>query len=197
MHHEKAGCWVDAHNAAWEAIAHFETEDWTTLALPAVSRLRLRRRTDRRIPIDNGCLTDHAASKRGLMQIWTVPATINGFTDHAADVNRTRLHYRIGGNASGTPVLLWHGFLATGYVWRKVGPLLAQRCCSVLIPDMRGYGDSAKPSDPSDCDARNLVADSRELVKAISFGTGRSIVLVVHDMVRRPHCYGPRRIRLN
>lgn len=42
MHHEKTGCWADATSGAWEAIAHFETKDGRTLALPAVSTLRLR-----------------------------------------------------------------------------------------------------------------------------------------------------------
>ena len=42
MHHEKTGCWADADSGAWEAIAHFETRDGRSLALPAVSTLRLR-----------------------------------------------------------------------------------------------------------------------------------------------------------
>lgn len=63
------------------------------------------------------------------MQISTAPATIDGFTGNVIDVNGTRLYYRIGGNPSGAPVLLWHGFLGTGFVWRKVGPLLADRGC--------------------------------------------------------------------
>ena len=42
MRHEKTGCWAESHSGAWEAIAHFETKDGRTLALPAVSTLRLR-----------------------------------------------------------------------------------------------------------------------------------------------------------
>ena len=41
MRHEKTGCWADADSGAWEAIAHFVTKDGRTLALPAVSTLRL------------------------------------------------------------------------------------------------------------------------------------------------------------
>jgi len=39
-------------------------------------------------------------------------------------VNGFRLHYWIGGNPKGIPVLLWHGFLGTAYSWHKVMPML-------------------------------------------------------------------------
>ncbi len=42
MHHEKTGCWTDDHSGAWEAIAHFETNDGRKVSLPAVSTLRVR-----------------------------------------------------------------------------------------------------------------------------------------------------------
>jgi hypothetical protein len=41
--------------------------------------------------------------------------TIPGFRSATARVNAVRLHYWIGGNPDGPPVLLWHGFLGTGY----------------------------------------------------------------------------------
>ena len=42
MRHEKTACWADAASGAFEAIAHFSTKDGHTLALPAVSTLRVR-----------------------------------------------------------------------------------------------------------------------------------------------------------
>jgi len=72
-------------------------------------------------------------------------ATVPGYTSHAAEVDGVRLHYRLGGDPAGRPVLLWHGFLGTSYVWRKVMPALAAAGFAVLAPDMRGYGDSDKP----------------------------------------------------
>ena len=68
------------------------------------------------------------------------------FLIETAVVNGIRLHYWLGGNPHGKPVLLWHGFLGTAYSWYKVMPLLADAGYSVLVPDMRGYGDSDKPS---------------------------------------------------
>jgi alpha-beta hydrolase superfamily lysophospholipase len=53
-------------------------------------------------------------------------------------VDGVSLHYRLGGPEGGRPVILWHGFLSTGTVWRKVAPDLARAGYRVLIPDMRG-----------------------------------------------------------
>ncbi|MDQ2842158.1 MAG: alpha/beta fold hydrolase, partial [Acidobacteriota bacterium] len=74
------------------------------------------------------------------------PKKIANYRSEAATVNGIRIHYWVGGNPNGTPVLLWHGFLGTAYAWRKVMLLLADAGYSVLAPDMRGYGDSDKPS---------------------------------------------------
>src|SRR5437879_13622888 len=71
-------------------------------------------------------------------------ASIAGFVSQKVTVNGVGLHYWLGGDPDGDPVILWHGFLATGYVWKAVGPLLISSGYSVLMPDMRGYGDSDK-----------------------------------------------------
>ena len=75
------------------------------------------------------------------------------FTSKAAKVNGVNLHYRLGGDPDGPPVLLWHGFLGTSQSWRKVMPLLASAGYAVLVPDMRGYGDSDKPAGTNGYDA--------------------------------------------
>ncbi len=98
--------------------------------------------------------------------------------DSFAQVNGLRLRYRVSG--SGEPVLLWHGFLGTSDVWRKVAPLLAQTH-TVIAPDMRGYGDSDKPKQGYD--ARTIAADFRALVKHLGLGP---IHLVAHDMGAPP-----------
>src|SRR5712691_4617015 len=64
-----------------------------------------------------------------------------------AEVNGTRLHYLIAGK--GDPVLLLHGYAQTSHMWR---PLIAQLAKShtVIAPDLRGFGQSAKPSQGYD-----------------------------------------------
>lgn len=97
-----------------------------------------------------------------------------------------RLHYWIGGDPGGAPVLLWHGFLGTGYAWRLVAPKLAAAGLRVLIPDMRGFGDSDMPEGTDGYDARALAEEFRALVREISFGSGRPLTLVAHDMGAPP-----------
>ena len=59
-----------------------------------------------------------------------------------AEVNGTKLHYLVAGQ--GEPVLLLHGYAQTSHMWR---PLMAElaRTHTVIAPDLRGFGQSAKP----------------------------------------------------
>jgi pimeloyl-ACP methyl ester carboxylesterase len=111
---------------------------------------------------------------------------IANFRSEKAEVNGVRLHFWIGGNPNGAPVLLWHGFLGTGYSWHKVMPLLAEAGFSILVPDMRGYGDSDKPAGTDGYDARALSEQFRELVRQTGFGSERAIILAAHDMGAPP-----------
>lgn len=113
-------------------------------------------------------------------------APIPGFRSETIRLDGICIHYWIGGPSEGAPVILMHGFLGTGYAWREVGPALVHAGCSVLIPDMRGYGDSDKPDGVAGYDARALSEECRQLVAALGFGGGKSIVLAAHDMGALP-----------
>jgi pimeloyl-ACP methyl ester carboxylesterase len=112
--------------------------------------------------------------------------TIPGFTSNTAGINGVSLHYLLGGNPDGPPVLLWHGFLSTSYAWRKVMPALANAGFAILVPDMRGYGDSDKPAGIEGYDGRALAEEFRALVRETGFGTGRPLTLIAHDMGAPP-----------
>jgi pimeloyl-ACP methyl ester carboxylesterase len=101
-------------------------------------------------------------------------------------VDGVLLHYWVGGQPDGQPVILWHGFLSTGYAWREVAPALASAGLSVLVPDMRGYGDSDKPDGDDGYDARALAEECRSLVAKIGFGGNRPKILAAHDMGALP-----------
>ena len=116
----------------------------------------------------------------------TNAAEIQNFRSETADVQGTRIHYWIGGNSCGRPVLLWHGFLGTAHTWYRVMPLLAEAGYAVLAPDMRGYGDSDKPAGTDGYDARSLAEEFRALVKQIGFGRGQKMLLAGHDMGVHP-----------
>jgi pimeloyl-ACP methyl ester carboxylesterase len=49
-------------------------------------------------------------------------ADIAGFQSAYMELNGVRIHYWLGGNPAGQPVLLWHGFLGTSFTWHKVMP---------------------------------------------------------------------------
>jgi pimeloyl-ACP methyl ester carboxylesterase len=57
-----------------------------------------------------------------------------------ADLDDVRLFYRTAGSGPQLLVLL-HGWPQTGLCWRHVLPAMAERY-TVVVPDLRGYGDS-------------------------------------------------------
>lgn len=103
----------------------------------------------------------------------TTPGHLPGVHHHTAHVNGIRMHYVLVG--SGPPVVLLHGFPETWYAWRKQIPTLAPQY-SLIIPDLRGYGDTDKPD--TGYDKRTMAADIRELLKHL--GHDR-VAMVGHD----------------
>ncbi len=70
----------------------------------------------------------------------------DGFSVQRVRTQGGAIHLRRGG--SGDPVLLLHGYPQTHAIWHQVAPRLARRF-TVIVPDLRGYGDSDRPpSDP-------------------------------------------------
>jgi pimeloyl-ACP methyl ester carboxylesterase len=113
-------------------------------------------------------------------------AAIPSFRSETISVDGVRLHYWLGGDSDGPPVVLWHGFLSTGYAWRDVAPRLADAGLAVLIPDMRGYGDSGKPEGNKGYDARALAEEARALIAELGFGKGKPLIHAAHDMGALP-----------
>jgi pimeloyl-ACP methyl ester carboxylesterase len=101
----------------------------------------------------------------------TVPA---GFTERFTEVNGVRLHYLIGGK--GSPVVLLHGYTQTGYMWRPLMQQLVKRH-TVIVPDLRGAGRSAKPE--SGYDKKNMAVDIHELTTSLGFDR---VSIVGHDI---------------
>lgn len=68
----------------------------------------------------------------------------------------------------GTPVVLLHGFPQTHLMWRHVAADLAADH-TVIVPDLRGYGDSGKPAaiDENTYSKRTMAADVVAVAKAL------------------------------
>lgn len=89
------------------------------------------------------------------------------------ETNRVRLHCVTQGE--GDLVILLHGFPEFWYSWRYQIPALAQHF-KVVVPDLRGYNDSEKPS--TGYDLASLTADVQGLIEAFGY---RQAHLVGHD----------------
>jgi haloacetate dehalogenase len=74
------------------------------------------------------------------MQEWRM---LDGFETLQVERGGVRINARAAGQ--GAPLLLLHGHPQTHAMWHRVAPALAQRFRIVLM-DLRGYGDSARPA---------------------------------------------------
>jgi haloacetate dehalogenase len=94
-------------------------------------------------------------------------AFFDGFESQVHDIEGTRIHARTGGK--GSPLLLLHGFPQTHAIWHRVARRLADRHFLVM-PDLRGYGDSAKPPgapDHANYSKRAMAADVLGLMRRL------------------------------
>jgi haloacetate dehalogenase len=98
-----------------------------------------------------------------------MPDFFPGFTQRRVDTSGATINLVVGG--SGPPLLLVHGYPQTHVMWRKVAPRLAEEF-TVVVPDLRGYGDSSKPPAGPDFvnySKRALALDQVEMMQALGF----------------------------
>ncbi len=76
-------------------------------------------------------------------------AWFEGFPSARHAVNGIEILARTGGRAGGPPLLLLHGFPQTHALWHRVAQLLGSQF-QLVMPDLRGYGDSSKPVGDAD-----------------------------------------------
>lgn len=96
-----------------------------------------------------------------------------------ARVNGTCLHYVEAGPRGGKPIVLLHGIPQFWYAWRhQIGPL-ARAGFRVIVPDTRGYNESAHPDDVRGYTLKNVAADVTSLMTALEVPKA---VIVGHDI---------------
>lgn len=104
---------------------------------------------------------------------------LSGFETQTVHANGIVINVATAG--SGPAVLLLHGHPQTHVVWRHVAPRLVRAGYSVVAPDLRGYGDSEKPtSDPNHLSysKRVMAEDQVTLMRNLGFET---FSVVGHD----------------
>jgi pimeloyl-ACP methyl ester carboxylesterase len=102
------------------------------------------------------------------------PTTRASIESRFAKVNGVRLHYLAAGQ--GEPVILLHGYAQTSHMWR---PLIAElaKTRTVIAPDLRGFGKSAKPE--SGYDKKSLAQDIHALAASLGL---QNAGIVGHDI---------------
>jgi haloacetate dehalogenase len=114
---------------------------------------------------------------------------LDGFENKRISTRGTEINLKVAGK--GPALLLLHGYPQTHVIWHKIAPELA-KTHTVIVPDLRGYGDSGKPPSDSTHAAyskRAMAADQVEVMDALGFNN-YSVVghdrggRVAHRMVR-------------
>ena len=109
-----------------------------------------------------------------------------GFEARAYDVDGVRVFARTGGNPDGPPLVLLHGFPQTHVMWHRAATLvvdgvsLADRF-RLVLPDLRGYGDSAKPAGGGDHTAYSKRAMAADVVGLLRLLGHETFALAGHD----------------
>ena len=101
-----------------------------------------------------------------------------GFERRQIETSETTINLVMGGD--GPPLLLLHGYPQTHVMWHKIAPRLAQDF-TVVVSDLRGYGDSGKPpGDPEHLNysKRAMAQDQVEVMEQLGF---ESFLLAGHD----------------
>ncbi len=95
---------------------------------------------------------------------------MTGMSRSTVRVNGVRLNVWTGGQ--GPALVLLHGYPQTGQMWHKMTPTL-MKDFSLIVPDLRGYGDSEKAR--SGFDKKTMARDISEL--AASLGHSKYCVM--------------------
>ena len=88
-----------------------------------------------------------------------------GFERRRLHANGVEINLVAGGQ--GDAVLLLHGYPQTHVLWHKIAPKLAERY-TLVAPDLRGYGDSAKPpTEPENHETYCKRTTARDIVEVM------------------------------
>jgi epoxide hydrolase 4 len=91
------------------------------------------------------------------------------------DVNGIRMHYVTMGN--GPLIVFLHGFPEFWYSWRHQIPFFSKHF-KVVVPDMRGYGETERPTKINEYRIEKLVTDIVELIHSLG---QEKATIVGHD----------------
>jgi pimeloyl-ACP methyl ester carboxylesterase len=86
--------------------------------------------------------------------------------------------FHVRDEGTGEPVLLLHGFPDSSALWRHLVPELNAAGYRAIAPDLRGFGESARPQEASAYAMQTLLGDVTGLLDALDIPRAH---LVTHD----------------
>ena len=116
-------------------------------------------------------------------------------------------------HGAGVPVILLHGWPDSGYLWRHQVPYLVDHGFRVIVPDLRGLGQSERPAEVAAYTLPNVVADVAGILDELGIQTAHVVghdwgaavawftAMLIPDRVRRlvvlsvPHPLAPATLR--
>jgi pimeloyl-ACP methyl ester carboxylesterase len=98
----------------------------------------------------------------------------SGIQSRVAEVNGVKIHYLVAGK--GDPVILLHGYAQNSHMWRALIPELA-KTRTVIAPDLRGFGESAKPE--MGYDKKTMAQDIHALAASLGY---KRVGIAGHDI---------------
>ena len=104
----------------------------------------------------------------------------SGFESRRISNQGVEINLVCGGNRSGRPLLLLHGHPQTHAIWHKVAPVISKDFFLVM-PDLRGYGESAKlpgDADHGNYSKRAMAGDQVAVMRELGY---EKFLVVGHD----------------
>ncbi len=95
-------------------------------------------------------------------------------------LNTTGARIRVLTKGDGPPLLLIHGHPETHVTWHKVAPALAAQY-RVILPDLRGYGDSSKPGYSENSSNYSFRAMAQDQVQVMAQLGHKRFMVAGHD----------------
>jgi len=100
------------------------------------------------------------------------------FVSMQVQTSGASIHLMKGG--SGYPLLLLHGYPQTHVMWHKIAPRLAETF-TVVLADLRGYGDSSKPEGEVDHGNYAKRAMAQDMIEVMSHLGYEEFAAIGHD----------------